>query len=183
MNKPTYQKRGSRTFVVANDRIRYKEVRVLTADGEQLGVMPTREAVEKARLAGQDLVLITENAKPPVTKIIEIAKYKYQQQQKEAENRKRAKKQDIKEVRFTPFMSDGDFNSRLKKVITFLERGDKVRLSLLFKGRAILKKEFGYDMFARVVEATTELATIEIEPKLMGKKLIAQLSPSKTKEK
>lgn len=179
MIKKTYNKRGYKEQYTINDRIRYPEVRVISEKGDALGVMTTGEALAKARSVDKDLILITEQAKPPVVKIIELAKYKYQQQQRDSENRKKAKKQDLKEVRFTPFMGDGDFESRLKKVTTFLQKGDKVRLSLQFKGRAILKKEFGYDMFARIIEATKEIGKVEIEPKLMGKKLIAQLTPNK----
>ena len=179
MTNNSYNKRGGSSKFTANERIRYPEVRVISETGEQLGIMSTVEAQAKARAVEKDLVLITEQAKPPVVKIIELAKFKYQYQQRESENRKKAKKQDLKEVRFTPFMGEGDFESRLKKVVTFLNKGDKVRLSLQFKGRAILKKEFGYDMFARVIQATEEIGKVEIEPKLMGKKLIAQLTPSK----
>jgi translation initiation factor IF-3 len=146
-----------------------------------LGVMPTSEALEKAQIAEKDLVLVTEGAKPPVVKIIDLAKYKYQLQQKKAEGRKKAKNQDIKEVRFTPFMGEGDFIARLNKVKKFLEKGDKVRLSLQFRGRAITKKEFGFDLFNRVFEQTTEIGSTEIAPKMMGKKLIAQLMPIKSK--
>ncbi len=148
-----------------------------------IGVMPTTEAVSKARSENKDLVLVTENAKPPIVKIIDSAKYKYQLQQKKAEGRKKAKKQDLKEVRFTPFMGEGDFQARLKKVLNFLDKGDKVRLSLQFKGRAITKKEFGFELFARITEAAQELATVEMEPKMMGKKLIAQLQPIPKKAK
>ncbi len=144
-----------------------------------LGVMPTSEALVRAREAEKDLVLVTAAANPPVAKIIELAKYKYQVQQRESENRKRSKSQDLKEMRFTPFLSQGDFDSKLKKVIQFLKDGDKVRLSLQFKGRAITKKEFGFDVFARVFAATSDIASVEVEPKLMGKKLLAQLMPSK----
>ncbi|NCN03649.1 MAG: translation initiation factor IF-3, partial [Candidatus Pacebacteria bacterium] len=161
--------------------IRYPEVRVLTEYGDMLGVMPTSEALEKAQIAEKDLVLVTEGAKPPVVKIIDLAKYKYQLQQKKAEGRKKAKNQDIKEVRFTPFMGEGDFIARLNKVKNFLEKGDKVRLSLQFRGRAITKKEFGFDLFNRVFEQTTEIGSTEIAPKMMGKKLIAQLMPIKSK--
>jgi len=163
---------------IANNRIRFPKVRVIDAKGEQIGVMSNKDALDKARAADKDLVLITENAKPPVVKIIDLAKYKYQQQQREAAQRKNANKQDIKEVRFTPFMGDGDFESRLNKVVSFLEKNDKVRLSLMFKGRAITKKEFGYEMFDKVIEATKEIATVEMKPKMMGKKLIAQLTPN-----
>jgi len=179
VSKPTFNKRTNKVQYTANERITFPEVRVISDTGEQLGVLATREAISRARAVEKDLVLITAQAQPPVAKIIELAKFKYQQQQKEADNRKKSKKQDIKEVRFTPFMGEGDFEARLKKVSTFLSKGDKVRLSLQFKGRAILKKEFGYDMFAKVIEATQELGKVEMEPKIMGKKLIAQLTPVK----
>lgn len=155
------------------------EVRVLTEYGEMLGIMSKDEALQKARDAEKDLVLVNGNAQPPIVKIIELTKYKYQEQQKEAKSRKNAKIQDIKEVRLTPFIGEGDFESRLKKIIGFLEKGDKVRLSLMFKGREITKKEFGYELFKRVIEGTKEVATVEVEPKLMGSKLLAQLMPVK----
>ncbi len=173
---------NTRVWVTANHQIRAAEVRVLDEKGGQLGVMSTRDAIEKARVAEKDLVLIADKAQPPVAKIISISKYKYQQQQKDRESRKKAKAQEIKEVRFTPFMSDGDFDSRLKKVESFLKRGDKVRLSLQFKGRQITKKEFGFNMFQRVMSATEEIATLEMEPKMLGKKLIAQLQPVSSKD-
>lgn len=172
---------GNKKFYTINERIKAQEVRALNEFGEMIGVMSKSEALDKAREAGKDLVLINDSAKPAIVKIIDLAKFKYQEQQKEAKSRKKAKAQDIKEVRFTPFMGEGDFESRLKKVTTFLEKGDKVRLSLMFKGRAITKKEFGYDTFDRIISATAEIATVEMEPKLMGKKLIAQLMPKSKK--
>jgi translation initiation factor IF-3 len=156
---------------------------VLSERGEMIGVLTLSEALQEARDVDQDLVLINEKAVPPIAKIIDLAKYKYQLQQKESESRKKSKAQDIKEVRFTPFMADGDFESRLRKVLQFLKTGDKVRLSLQFKGRVITKKEFGFDVFTRVINATQEYASVEMEPKLMGQKLIAQLMPIKTKVK
>lgn len=180
MRRPNKKNRSfSKKYYTTNERIRALEVRVLNEFGEMLGVMSKTEALEKARDADKDLVLINEAAKPVIVKIIDLAKFKYQEQQKKAQSRKKAKAQDIKEVRFTPFMGEGDFKSRLKKVIKFLEKGDKVRLSLMFKGRAITKKEFGYESFNRIFEATAEIGTVEIKPKLMGKKLIAQIMPTK----
>lgn len=169
-------------YYTINERIQAQEVRVLNEFGEMVGVMSRSEALEKAREVDKDLVLINESAKPTIVKIIDLAKFKYQEQQKEAKSRKKAKAQDIKEVRFTPFIGEGDFESKLKKVKTFLEKGDKVRLSLMFKGRAITKKEFGYDSFDRIFTATAEIASVEMKPKLMGKKLIAQLMPIKSKK-
>ena len=175
-NKSYY---STKNRVIANERIRAIEVRVLTETKEMLGVMTKAEALSKARAAEKDLVLISDSTNPPIVKIIDLAKYKYQLQQKEAKNRKKAKSQDLKEVRFTPFMGGGDFEARLKRVRKFLEKGDKVRLTLQFKGRAITKKEFGYDMFEKVTSATADIATIELQPKMMGKKLMAQLMPLK----
>ncbi len=180
--KPFFNSRREQTYIIANHRVRFPEVRVLDEQGEALGIMSSRDAMIRAQEAEKDLVLITEKAKPPVVKIIDLAKFKYQQQQKEAESRKKAKSQDTKEIRFTPFMGEGDFIARLNKVSNFLKKGDKVRLSLEFKGRAITKKEFGFEMINRVIEATKEFATIEIAPKLMGKKLMAQLMPAKHKK-
>lgn len=176
--RPTKLKQ-QKIWVTANHQIRAVEVRVLNDRGEMVGVMPTRDALEKAREAGKDLVLINPNSDPQVAKIIDISKYKYQVQQKEAESRKRAKAQDTKEIRFTPFMGAGDFESRLNKVIGFLKDGDKVKLSLQFRGREITKKEFGYDMFKRVIAATEEYAAVESTPRLLGNKLLAQLMPVK----
>ena len=174
--KSTYSKKSR---IIANHFIRATEVRVLTEQREMLGIMTKEEALIKARDAEKDLVLVNEKAQPPIVKIIDLAKYKYQEQQREAKNRKTAKSQDLKEVRFSPFMGAGDFDARLKKVRTFLTKGDKVRLSLLFKGRAITKKEFGYEVFDKVIAGTTDVATVEVEPKMLGKKLMAQLMPSK----
>ncbi|MBU0974787.1 translation initiation factor IF-3 [Patescibacteria group bacterium] len=175
--KPGKKNSSFQKRVTANLLIRATEVRVLTERGKMVGVMSRDEALTKARDADKDLVLINEKATPPIVKIIDLAKFKYQEQQKKSEGRKKAKIQSIKEVRLTPFMSDGDFISRLNKVSKFLKKGDKVRLTLLFKGRAITKKEFGYDIFERAIKATKEYSLVEVAPKMMGKKLMAQLMP------
>jgi translation initiation factor IF-3 len=172
-----------KVWVTANHQIRVPEVRVLTEHGEMIGVMSTQAAMSQAQEAGKDLVMLNEQAQPPVAKIIDISKYKYQIQQKEAESRKRAKAQDTKEVRFTPFMGEGDFEARLNKVIGFLKDGDKVRLSLQFKGREITKKDFGYQMFSRIIAATDDYSAVESAPKLLGMKLLAQLMPVKKHKK
>lgn len=179
MRRKSNRSRPKREFITANHRIRFPEVRVLDENGGMLGVMSTREAQEQARMEDKDLVLVTEGSKPPVVKIIELSKYKYQLKQRRSEQRKSARKQELKEIRFTPFMGDGDFESRLKKVNTFLEKGDKVRLTLLFRGRQITKKEFGYVMFDKIIDRTSEIAEVEMQPKMLGRKLIAQLTPVK----
>lgn len=178
--RPT-RKTDSRIRVIANQRIRAQEVRVISSEGTQAGVMSLAEAINLAKSQDKDLVLINSNSTPVVTKIIDIAKFKYQQQQKAAESRKKSKSQEVKTLRFTPFMGEGDFQSRLKKVVTFLTKGDKVKLTLEFRGRAITKQEFGFELFDRIINETQHIASVDMEPKMVGKKLIAQLVPDKKK--
>lgn len=142
--------------------------------------MSSQEAMDLARREGKDLVLITKEAKPPVTKIIELSKYKYQQQQKKAKERKKSRTQEIKEVRFKMFMGENDIDVRKKRVAEFLKDGNKVRMTLEFRGRQITKKDFAYELFAEVINEAqeAELGKIEIEPKINGRKLIAQLTPA-----
>ncbi len=172
-------KHAPRLKIIANGRIRAGQVLVIDDVEGSLGVMSTGQAIKLAYSKDKDLVLINEKQNPPVAKIIELSKYKYQLKQKQSASRKKAKAQSIKEVRFTPFMSDGDFEAREKKVKQFLEEGKKVKLSLAFKGRQITKKEFGEEIFARIIKNTADIAQVEIKPKMIGKKLIAQLTPRK----
>ena len=173
-------KKQPKVFVKANHHIRVPQVRVLSEHGEMLGVMSTQEALSRAQAAERDLVMVTEKAQPPIVKIIELAKFKYQLQQKEAEGRKRARAQKTKEIVFTPFIGEADFQTRLKRIHEFLSKGDKVRLTVDFKsGRQVTKKEFGFETLHRVFEATAEEATIEIQPQVMGKKIMAQIMPTK----
>lgn len=168
-----------REYIVANHQIKFPEIRVLNDQGEMIGVMQPRKALELAQEEHKDLVLVTKEANPPVAKIIELSKFKYQQQRKEAKARKKNRAQDIKELRFTMFMGEGDVEIRKKRIREFLEGGHKVRLSLQFKGRQIVKKEFAYELFNQVINEVveTELGKIEMEPKINGRKLIAQITP------
>ncbi|HYD34523.1 MAG TPA: translation initiation factor IF-3 [Vitreimonas sp.] len=180
IRKRIIKRRQPTIFVKANHQIRFPEVRVLDERGEMLGVMPTRQAQDIALTEGKDLVLVTEKAQPPIVKVIDLAKFKYQQQQKEAENRKKAKGPELKELQFSPFIGEGDLQTKLKRVFEFLNRGDKVRLTVDFKsGRQMSKKEFGYEVLKKIFEATSEVATIETQPQFQGKKLTAQLMPAK----
>jgi translation initiation factor IF-3 len=181
IRRKPFQRLPAQPNVVANYQIRVPEVRVLNEFGEMVGVMSSAEALQRARSEEKDLVMVTESAQPPIVKIIKISKYRYQLQQKKAEGRKKSKAQEIKEVRLTPFIGEGDFQTRLRKIEEFLKKGDKVRLTLEFKGRMITKQDFGREQFEKVFAATQELATIEITPKMMGKKLLAQLMPIKKK--
>jgi translation initiation factor IF-3 len=172
-------KRQPKVFIPANHQIRFPEVRVLDEHGEMLGIMPTRDAHAQAMAAEKDLVLVTDKSKPPIVKIIELAKFKYQLQQKEAESRKKARAQKTKEIVFTPFIGEADFQTRMRRVHEFLEKGDKVRLTVEFKGRQNSKKEFGFETLRRVFAETAEEATVEIQPQAMGRKITAQIMPVK----
>lgn len=181
IRRKPFQRPPQQPQVTANYNIRVPEVRVLSEMGEMIGVMPTAEALLRARAEEKDLVMVTASAQPPIAKIISLSKYRYQLQQKKAEGRKKAKTQEIKEIRLSPFIGEGDLQTRLRRIIEFLKRGDKVRLTMEFKGRIITKQDFGREQFDRVFAETADLATIEIQPKLLGKKMLAQLMPIKKK--
>lgn len=169
----------ARKFFQINQRIIANELRILDEFGKQIGIMSRDEALAQAKTDEKDVVLITENAKPPVAKIINFSKFKYQLDQKKAEGKKAAKKQEIKELRFRPFMGQGDFDARMKRVFEFLEDGDKVRPYVEFKGREITRKEFGDKLLAKIIDQTKDLATVEMPARFMGKKLMLQLMPVK----
>ncbi len=180
IRKSPFKRPSDRIQVVANGQIRAPRVTVLDETGKMLGEMDTRDALIRAYDSDNDLVILNMNQSPPIAKIIQLTKYKYQQQQKLAASRKNARAQEVKEVRFTQFMSDNDFNIRLNKVRSFLAKNHKVRLSLMFGGgRALTKKEFGYGQFEKIFVQLADEATTEIAPKLIGKKLIAQIMPKK----
>jgi translation initiation factor IF-3 len=182
IRKRIVKRQNTNIFVKANQNIRFPEVRVLSERGDMVGIMSTSQALQQAQQEDKDLVLVTEKSNPPIVKIIDLAKHKYQLQQKQAENRKKAKSQDIKEIQFSPFIGEADFQTKLKRITEFLTKGDKVRVVVDFKkGRQITKKEFGYEILQKVFSATQELATTEIQPQLIGKKLMAQLMPVKKK--
>jgi translation initiation factor IF-3 len=166
--------------ITTNQYIRFPQVRVLNEQGEMIGVMSSYDALSEAKQQEKDLVLVTAEAEPPVVKIIELSKYKYQLQQKQAKARKKNRAQDIKEVRITMFIGEGDLASRKTKIRKFLEGGDKVRLSLMFKGRQITKKDFANKLFEKIINEieSEELGKLEMEPKIVGRKMIAQLTPA-----
>lgn len=165
-----------------NHKIPHPTLRILDEFGKQIGIMSRQEAIDQAQQVEKDVILIAEQAQPPVAKIINFSKFKYQLDQQKAEGKKKAKKQEIKELRFRPFMGQGDFDSRMKKIREFLEDGDKVRPYVEFKGREITRKEFGFKMIDKIIEQTQEFATVEIPARLLGKKIIVQLMPVKKKK-
>jgi len=163
--------------LLLNDGIRARELRVIDQNGEQLGIKTKTEALEMATRVNLDLVLVAPTAKPPVARIMDYGKFKFEQQKKEREARKNQKVISIKEVRLSPTIEEHDFNTKLRNAIKFLEKGDKVKASIRFKGRAITHKEIGQRVLTRFAEACNELATIESHPKMDGRSMFMVLAP------
>jgi translation initiation factor IF-3 len=154
-----------------NESIRAREVRLIDQNGEQLGIKQKRDALDIAARVNLDLVLVAPNAKPPVARIMDYGKFKFEQQKKEKEARKNQKIIQLKEVRLSPTIDEHDFDTKLRNAIKFLEKGDKVKASIRFKGRAITHKEIGQRVLDRFAEACKEVATIESKPKMDGRSM------------
>ena len=146
-------------------------------NGDQLGIKTRREALEIAAKANLDLVLVAANAKPPGSRNIDYDKFRFEQQKKEKEARKNQKIISLKEVRLSPTIDEHDFNTKLRNAIKFLEKGDKVKASIRFKGRAITHKEIGQRVLDRFSEACAEVATVETKPKMDGRSMFLMLAP------
>lgn len=157
-------------------------MRVIDDKGAQVGVLARDEALAKARELGMDLVLVAPKANPPVAKIIEFSKFKYQQEKKEQVSKKKTNPQEVKELRLTPFMAENDRNVRLERARGFLKNGDKVRLTVWFKGRQITKKQFGYDILNAAVAGLQDAGAPEQEPKFRGRNLEILIKPIKKHE-
>ena len=157
--------------------IRDNELRIISAEGEQLGVMSAKEAQDIANEAGLDLVKISPNAQPPVCKIMDYGKYKFELQKREKENRKNQKVVNIKEVQLSPSIDTNDFNTKAKQAMKFLKSGDKVRVKVRFRGRELTHSEIGVTLLDRFAEAVKEFGTVEKGAKLEGRNMILFLSP------
>lgn len=163
--------------MMVNDGIRAKELRVITGEGEQLGVMSKLQAMKIAEESNMDLVLVSPNAQPPVARIMDYGKYRFEQQKRERESRKNQKVVTIKEVRLSPTIDDNDFQTKLRNGRKFLEKGDKVKISIRFKGRAITHKEIGQRVLEKYAEETADIASIESRPKMDGRSMFLMLAP------
>ena len=167
--------------MMVNDGIRARELRLIDQNGEQLGVKSKAEALQIAERANLDVVLVAPNAKPPVARIMDYGKYRFEQQKKDREARKKQKVINIKEVRLGPTIDVNDFNTKLRNARKFLEKGDKVKASIRFKGRAITHKEIGQKVLDRLAEETADLASVEQKPKMDGRSMFLVLSPKNDK--
>jgi translation initiation factor IF-3 len=168
---------NNRKYYQVNHYIKVPELRVIGLDGSQLGVMKTSEALARAQEDGVDLVVVTEKAVPPVAKIIDFQKFKYQQNKKEKAGAVKQKASDTKEVRFTPFIAQNDFDIRIEKSKEFLAGGYRVKVVVKFTGRQMARREFGVQLVNRAVTALSEVAKIDQEPKWQGKMYFVQLKP------
>ncbi|RPA56788.1 translation initiation factor IF-3 [Aerococcus agrisoli] len=164
-----------------NENIRAREIRVIDSEGEQLGVLSKDEALAKAEDANLDLVLVSPNAKPPVARIMDYGKYRYEQQRKEREQRQNSKQISLKEVRLSPTIEKNDFDTKLRQARKFLEKGDKVKASIRFRGRAITHKEIGREVLERFAEELKDIAEVEQKPKMEGRSMFLQMAPTADK--
>lgn len=160
-----------------NEEIRVPQVRLIDADGEMAGVMTTRDALARAYSVGLDLLEISPTAEPPVVKILDYGKFKYEQQKKKNEARKKQKVIEIKEVKVRPSTNENDYQVKLRAMNSFLAEGDKVKVSLRFKGREMAHQELGIKMLERIRTEMEEKAKVEQMPKLENRQMIMVLAP------
>lgn len=177
----------SNNYWRSNERIPATTLRVLDQEGKQIGVISKEEALKLAKEQGLDLIEIAPNAEPPVAKIIEFSKFKYQEEKKFKEAQKKNKTSDLKQIRFSPFIGEGDYQTRLKRIDEFLRDKDKVKLSVYFKVKQLGSKQFGYNIFNRVLDDLGEGINIDMKAKFLGRNLIMIISATnlygKTKDK
>ena len=160
-----------------NDLIKSDTVRVIDDKGENLGVMNTREAIERAAEVGLDLVEVSPNAQPPVAKYLDVGKFKYEAQKKANAARKTQKVQDVKEIKMRPNIDDHDYDVKMRNVNKFIDNGDKVKVTLRFRGREMSHQQLGMALLVRVQEDMKETAKVEAYPKLEGRQMLMVLSP------
>ncbi|WP_368397594.1 translation initiation factor IF-3 [Marinovum sp. 2_MG-2023] len=172
-NAPPTRETGPRV----NERIRATEIRLIGAEGENVGVVTPARAMEMAADVGLDLVEISPNATPPVCKIMDFGKFKYEQQKRESEARKKQKIIEVKEVKFRPNTDTHDYEVKMRNVYKFLENGDKVKVTLRFRGREMAHQNLGRELLERVAEDTKELGKIENMPKMEGRQMIMMIGP------
>jgi translation initiation factor IF-3 len=160
-----------------NEEIRVREVHLIDKDGGNHGTVSIAEALQAAQEAGLDLVEISPNATPPIVKVLDYGKYKYQEQKKAAEARKKQKVVEVKELKYRPMIDDHDYEVKMRAMQRFFEEGDKVKITLRFRGREMAHQELGTRLLNRVKEDTTKIAKVEMEPRFEGRQMIMILAP------
>ncbi|CAM3093801.1 Translation initiation factor IF-3 [Sphingomonas antarctica] len=160
-----------------NEFIQSPKVRVIDGEGENLGVMFTREAMEQAREVGLDLVEVSPNADPPVAKFLDIGKFKYEAQKKANLARKSSRTQEIKEIKMRPNIDDHDYDTKMKKINEFIGEGDKVKVTLRFRGRELSHTQLGMNLLIRVQGDVAEIAKVEQHPRFEGRQMLMVIAP------
>ena len=165
--------KGPRT----NDRIRATQVQVINNDGENLGTLSTQEAINIAKQKGLDLIEISPNANPPVCKIIDIGKYKYDLQKKANKAKKKQRIVNLKEIKLRPVTEIHDYNFKIKNAQKFLSKGDKVKFTVMFKGREMQHTNLGHELMQRIIKDTNALGKVEVQPKFEGRQIVMIVQP------
>ncbi len=172
---------NSKGNLLINEQIKFPQVMVIGPNGEQTGVKSINDALTLATYAGLDLALINPNSNPPVCKLMDYNKFKYEKNKKEKEalKKQRSTMQEIKEFRLSPAIDIGDFETKLKQVTKYLEKGDKIKVTIRFKGRQLAHTELGRDVLSRFAEKLNDISEIESQPKMDGRSMMMLLAPKK----
>ena len=162
-----------------NEEILDAKVRLINAEGDNVGIVATQEALRIASEAELDLVEISPNSQPPVCRVMDYGKYKFEQNKKAHQAKKKQKQSQVKEIKFRPGTEEGDYRVKLKKLIEFLQDGDKTKVTIRYRGREMQHKELGAQLLDRIEEDLSEYGDVEQRPKMEGRQMIMVLSPSK----
>ena len=172
-----FQRRTKPKGPKANERIRSPQVQVISNDGKNLGTLAIRKAIEIAKAEGLDLIEISPNANPPVCKIIDIGKYKYDLQKKANKAKKKQKKVELKEIKLRPVTEVHDYSFKIKNAQKFLSKGDKVKFTIKFKGRELQHSHLGNELMDKIKQDMQEIGRVELQPKFDGKQMIMVIQP------
>ena len=172
-----FQRRTKPRGPKANERIRSPQVQVISSNGKNLGILNIKEAINAARQEGLDLIEISPNANPPVCKIIDIGKYKYDLQKKANKAKKKQKIVNLKEIKLRPVTEIHDYNFKIKNAQKFLSKGDKVKFTVQFKGREMQHTHLGHELINRIINDVNDLGKVEVQPKLEGRQIIMIVQP------
>ena len=172
-----FQRRTKDRGPRSNNRISSPDVQVIASDGENLGVMNTNEAISKAKNQGLDLIEIAANANPPVCKIMDMGKYKYDAQKKANKAKKKQKKIELKEIKLRPVTEVHDYTFKIKNAQRFISKGDKVKFTIKFKGRELQHSHLGNELMEKIMQDMKEIGRVELHPKFDGKQMIMVIQP------
>ena len=175
--KNYFQRRTKPKGPKANERIRSPQVQVISSDGKNLGTLATQKAINVAKQEGLDLIEISPNANPPICKIIDVGKYKYDLQKKANKNKKKQKIVNLKEIKLRPVTEIHDYNFKIKNAQKFLEKGDKVKFTVKFRGREMQHTHLGDKLMDRIINDTAELGKVEVKPKMEGRQIVMIVQP------